>query len=78
MTNYFLKILVECICVGLLVVIFGLLVSFIISPLLKVDLPSECKKWNKNHVMEITLFLTGVSIHLFCEFTGINSWYCKK
>ena len=78
MTNYFLKILVECIFVGLLVVIFGLLVSFLISPLLKVDLPTECKKWNKNHVMEITLFLTGVSIHLFCEFTGINKWYCSR
>ena len=78
MTNYFLKILVECICVGLLVVIFGILVSFLISPLLKVDLPPKCKEWNKNHVMEITLFLTGVTIHLFCEFTGINKWYCSR
>jgi len=76
MTNYFVKILVECICVGLLVVIFGLLVSFSISQF--VDLPSECKKWNKNRVMEITLFLTGVSVHLFCEFTGINKRYCQK
>ena len=77
MTNYFLKILAECILVGLLVVIFGILVSFLISPLLKVDLPTECKKWNKNHVMELTLFFTGVSVHLFCEFTGINKWYCS-
>ena len=69
MTNYFLKILAECIFVGLLVVIFGILVSFLISPLLKVDLPTECKKWNKNHVMELTLFFTGISfMNLFKKF----------
>ena len=67
MTNYFLKILVECICVGVLVVIFGLLASFIISSLL--DLKPDCKKWNNYHA--ITLFLTGVFIHLFCEFMEI-------
>ena len=73
MTNYFLNILGDCIWVGVLVVIFGLLVSFIISSLL--DLKPDCKKLNKYHVMEITLFLTGVLIHLFCEFTGINYKY---
>ena len=24
------------------------------------------------------IFLVGASIHLFCEFTGINKWYCKN
>lgn len=24
------------------------------------------------------IFLVGVIIHLFCEFSGINRWYCKN
>ena len=33
--------------------------------------------WNKYYVMEIALFFTGFCLHLGCEFTGINKWYCK-
>ena len=78
MKGYVVKILKEAIAIGILTVIFGLIISFSIGSFFSVNLPLICKKWNKNHVMEITLFFTGVSIHLFCEFTGINKWYCNK
>ena len=26
----------------------------------------------------LRIFILGASIHLFCEFTGINGWYCKN
>tara|TARA_A100001015_G_C14332974_1_gene460062 strand:- start:47 stop:229 length:183 start_codon:yes stop_codon:yes gene_type:complete len=28
--------------------------------------------------MYLRIFILGASIHLFCEFTGINRWYCKN
>ena len=46
---------------GLIIVIVGNIAGFIISNLyLKVELPHECKNWNKYYVMELTLFVTGI------------------
>ena len=28
--------------------------------------------------MYLRIFILGASIHLFCEFTGVNRWYCKN
>ena len=66
------KLLVEAVLVGLMVVVVGSGVGYIVGRVNSVDLPKVCKKWNKNHVMEISLFLTGVVLHLLCEFSGIN------
>uniref|UniRef100_A0A6C0L162 Uncharacterized protein n=1 Tax=viral metagenome TaxID=1070528 RepID=A0A6C0L162_9ZZZZ len=68
----------EAICVGVATVIIGTLVGSIIGKYLSVDLPALCKKWNKNHIMELCLFLTGFFLHLLCEYSGINRWYCKN
>ena len=72
------KLLVEAIVVGIGTVVIGSLVGFILSRFFKTNLPEICKEWNKNHIMEISLFLTGFVIHLLCEFTGVNKWYCKN
>ena len=71
------KLFMEAVIVGLMVVLGGTLVGAIVGPFLRVPLPAKCKKWNTYYVMEITLFLTGVLVHLFCEFIGLNRWYCK-
>lgn len=71
-----MKLIIEAVAVGILVVIMGTIVSNVIS-LLGGSKPSS-KDWNKNHVMEIALFFTGVLVHLVCEFSGINKWYCKN
>ena len=68
----------EAIVVGLTVVVVGTLTSWLFSRFFKVDLPPVCKDWNKNYVMEITLFLTGVIVHLLMEHLGANHWYCKN
>ena len=73
-----MKLFIEALVVGVSVVAFGTLITWIIGNSLKVDLPPVCKDWNKNYVMEISLFLTGFFAHLFFEFTGINKWYCKN
>jgi hypothetical protein len=55
----------KAIITGLLVVLFGYLSSFLVRPFFKVDLPEICKTWNKNHVMEASLFVTGFLVSLF-------------
>jgi hypothetical protein len=70
---------IEATFVGILFLIIGLLVSFIlkvIKPDIVPKLPQDCSKWNDNHVMEITLLLTGFVGHLLCECIGLNEWYC--
>ena len=72
------RLLIEAIVVGISTVIIGSIVGLILSKVVKTNLPKICKEWNKNHIMEISLFLTGFLLHLLCEFTGINKWYCKN
>ncbi len=72
------ELFIEAIVVGIAMVIIGTLVSYFIAKSFAVDLPPVCKKWNKNHLMELSLFLTGVFGHLFFEFIGANKWYCKN
>lgn len=70
-------IITEALVVGLLTVIIGTIIGFLVAKLTKINLPAVCKDWNKYYTMEISLFLTGVFIHLLCEYFGINKWYCK-
>ena len=70
--------LLEAIIVGLLVVIVGTFVGFIIGKFFSIPLPKTCKKWNKYHIMEISLFITGFLVHIICELLGLNKLYCKK
>tara|TARA_A100001015_G_scaffold127945_1_gene141853 strand:- start:172 stop:414 length:243 start_codon:yes stop_codon:yes gene_type:complete len=72
------QIITEAIVVGIITVIIGNISGLLVASMLKVNLPEICKDWNKYYTMEITLFLTGVLIHLLCEFIGINKWYCKN
>ena len=72
-----MKLLIEAAAVGGVVVIVGIIICKVIGMLDKTT-KSACENWSKNHVMELTLFLIGVTVHLVCEFTGINQWYCKN
>ena len=74
--NKLAKFGLEALVVGIIVVVAGSLVSFLVGLMFKTDLPPVCKDWNKNYVMEISLFFTGVAVHVFCELVGINKFYC--
>ena len=65
----------EAFVVGILTVIVGTILSKLFESN-KTGQPST-KDWNKNYIMEKCLFLTGVVIHLLCEYIGLNKWYCK-
>ena len=73
-----MNVFVEALMVGVIVVVVGTIVGFVVGKSMAVDLPPVCKAWNKNFIMEICLFLTGVIVQLGCEWTGINKWYCKN
>lgn len=72
-----MRFIVEALIVGIVVVIVGSATGYIVGKFNDVDLPKVCKKWNKNHVMEISLFITGVLSHFIFEILGLNRWYCK-
>ena len=74
-------LLVEATVVGMITVIIGSIVGFILAKYFSPNSPNSPKTsrdWNKNHIMEISLFLTGFLVHIFCEYSGINKWYCKN
>ena len=73
-----MRLLIEAFIVGIMTVIVGTIVGFFIGKFFSSNLPKVCKKWNKNHVMEISLFFTGFFIHILCEYFNINRWYCKN
>ena len=73
-----MNLLIEAILVGLVVLAIGTIVSYFIGKSMGVDLPKVCKDWNKNYIMEICLFLTGVIAHFLFEAVGANRWYCKN
>lgn len=56
------KVIIGCILLGLLTIVVGYLSVHIVKRFSKTSVPIECKNWNKNHVMEISLFITGVII----------------
>ena len=74
------KILIEAIVVGIMVVIVGNIIGYGLSKIMTISPVTDavCKDWNKYYIMELSLFLTGACVHLLCEFSGINNWYCKN
>jgi hypothetical protein len=72
-------VLLEATTVGIMTILIGYISYYIINEIYPIDfLPEICKKWNKNYTMEKSLFLTGFLLHILCEYTGLNKWYCKN
>jgi hypothetical protein len=69
-------LLLEAITVGISLIFFGYIGSYIADAVL--PQPKRGEYFNKYYVMELSLFLTGVIAHLVFEYTGINKWYCKN
>jgi len=70
-----IRVLKEAIVIGLAAVLMGYIASKLVRPYFKIDLPEICKNWNKKHVMEWSLFMTGFLLHIFFEISGANKSY---
>ena len=71
-----LDLLKEATVVGISLILFGYIGSYIASVILPDTKRGEY--FNKYYVMELSLFLAGFIAHLVFEYTGINKWYCKN
>ena len=60
------SLFIKAIIAGCVFVILGLIISFL-SKGLNPELPPDCKKWNKYHVMEISLFVYGFIFRYLLE-----------
>ena len=63
-------LVMEACAVGIITIIIGYFIIVVMDAL--------HLKLNKNVQMVIGFFMLGVLIHLICEFTGVNKFYCKK
>lgn len=73
-----LQVLIEALVVGVVLLVVGYVVSFLVEPYFGVSLPTVCKSWNKKYVFEVTLFLSGFLTHIVFELLGANDMFCKK
>lgn len=65
-------LLVELIFVGIITSIIGYIISYITMKINNPDV--KFKHWNP---LILTFFITGISIHLLCEYLSINKYYCS-
>ena len=64
------QLLIEAIVVGLLTCAVGAVTMYFVA---------DIHIFHKHLVkILVALFVTGVLIHLGCEFSGLNKWYCKN
>jgi hypothetical protein len=78
------KLLYETVCIGLIAALIGSMSIRIVLKFNKIEknksinIEKLVKEWNKNYLLEISLFFTGILIHLIIEYIGLNKWYCEK
>jgi len=63
------KLLVEALAVGIMTLVVGKVTAKVVAEVIRMY------GLNTTYATEIILILTGVLIHLLCEFSGINKWY---
>ena len=63
----------KAIITGLVFILLGVIMSHIFKNL-KPELPKECEEWNKNYVMEVSLFFTGFVFRYLLEIKTISSF----
>lgn len=71
--NYYLRLLIEALVVGVVCLVMGIITHTVIHytfKYFKVNI-------NKYFVFYITLFVSGVLVHVLFDLFGLNKWYCK-
>ena len=72
--NYCVNLTIEAIAVGILVLVFGLIIRYLIASMRG----NSTGFIFRNRGMWISLFLTGFLLHVGLDLIGLNRWYCKN
>jgi len=65
------KILKEALVVGVGLTIVGMILHLLTKYVMKHDM-------NDNYILAIHFFIAGFIVHLLCEYSGVNKWYCSN
>jgi len=68
-----MNILIEALIVGVITAVVGLIVSY---GVMYIEKPESVKNFDHWWSIVVSFFITGFLIHLLCEFSGVNRWYC--
>jgi NhaP-type Na+/H+ or K+/H+ antiporter len=72
------QVTLESAIVGCLTTVFGVAISWLIGKILQRVFHQQVDtSFNKFHVMEIALFVTGFLVNVFTELIGLNLYYCR-
>jgi hypothetical protein len=69
---------IELIIVGVLTVLIGYIAGYLVSLWSNPNLPVVCHDFDKNYVMEQTLFITGALTYAVLDLTGVLGWRCEN
>jgi len=76
------NIVYESFIVGIITSILGSLMIKILTKVNSIEnhdyIGNFVKKYKKTYIIEISMFFTGILIHLLLEYIGLNKWYCEK
>lgn len=72
------QLLLEAFVVGGGLAILGIIISHIYLNYILKTKNELCLDIINNDKLIKLFFVSGFLFHLFCEFSGINKWYCKN
>ena len=65
------EVLFEALIVGIALTIVGMVLHKGTAHFYKHDM-------NDSNILAIHFFIAGALIHLLCEYSGVNKWYCSN
>ena len=59
---------------GLAITVIGLIVTYVVMNNADNNKQVKFKHWN---YVALTFFISGILVHFFAEYSGVNKYYCK-
>lgn len=76
------NLIIESIIIGIITSIIGLVIINIFVKFNKFEknnkIENYLSKYKDKYIIIISLFLTGMLIHILLEYIGLEKWYCEK